>query len=374
MQSGRRRLHPTPFGCVLSQTSQLASPRPLFSSAPNYLYFAFVVVPHPPKLNRIVLIPLCVLMSRAPGSPPPSPTSPPRRPPHFPAGIVGLKAGATPAVTSATIPAVKAGMSGATAAAAQSLSFMWISTAAAFQYRSGTSMVDAFRTLYAQGGIPRFYNGLIPTVMHITLCRFGDVTMNGVALDSVPSESTTIRTAVGSVAAAAWRAAFLPLETVRSNLQVRGSLDGRVAVVQRVRAGGLLGLYSGTSASFTAGFLGHFPFFLTVNLVSQALPLSDDATVLQKIGRNGGMGFLAAMFSDVVSNMFKIIGMNKQVCTRQLTYYETARRIAQRDGLSALITRGLKTRLIGNGLQGATFVLLWKEMESRKAASSTLVP
>lgn len=234
-------------------------------------------------------------------------------------------------------------------------------------------MREAFRTLYAQGGVKRFYTGLLPTVLHVTLCRFGDTTANSAALAYVPSDSLPAKTAVASVTAAAWRATLLPLETVRANMQVRGK--GGMAVVQkRFAAGGVWGLYAGAAASFTAGLLGHFPFFLTVNWVSEAVPLGDDATIVHKLGRNGGMGFLAAMCSDVATNGFKIIATNKQTNKKHMTYYETAKKIVRRDGLPALVTRGLKTRILGNGLQGAMFVVLWKGIEERLVTKRTDQP
>lgn len=276
--------------------------------------------------------------------------------------------------------AVKAGLPGAAAAAAQSASFMWISTAAAFQYRSGVTMTDAFRTLYAQGGLPRFYSGMIPTVLHVTLCRFGDTTANVLALSHTPTTLTTnifTKTFLGSLLAASWRVLLLPLETIRSNLQVKGQISGKLTLLNRINNVGIFkALYSGGSASFTAGLLGHFPFFCTVNVLSERVvdPLDDHGSVWKRVGRNGGMGFLAAMCSDVVTNGFKIIATNKQTSKSNVSYYETARKIIKRDGALALVTRGLKTRLLGNGLQGAFFVLLWKEIESRRASTHTTIP
>lgn len=270
--------------------------------------------------------------------------------------------------------AMKSGVPGACAAAAQSASLMCLSTTAAFQYRSGTGTTEAIRTLYAQGGLSRFYSGALPTVLHVTLCRFGDTAANSFALQHAPTSSVPLATALASVAAASWRCLLLPLETVRSNLQVKGLVCGRKAVQTRFQTAGLFGLYSGATASFTAGLLGHFPFFCTVNLISNAVPLPDDVTTMQKIGRNGGMGFLASMCSDVVTNGFKIVATYKQTSKTSRSYYETARNIIKADGIFAIVTRGLKTRLLGNGLQGATFVLLWKEIESRRASSHTLVP
>lgn len=39
---------------------------------------------------------------------------------------------------------------------------------------------------------------------------------------------------------------------------------------------------------------------------------------------------------------------------------ESARRVIQVDGLRGLFGRGLKTRIIANGLQGLLFSVLWK--------------
>lgn len=275
--------------------------------------------------------------------------------------------------------ALKVGVPGAAAAAAQSASFMWISTAAAFQYRSGRSMRDAFRILYAQGGFLRFYAGVVPTMMHVALCRFGDTTANVFVLQHAPDSvapNIAAKTALASVAAATWRCLLLPLETLRSNLQVKGNTPGLSSLTRRIRLSGTFNaLYSGATASFTAGLLGHFPFFCTVNyLSSNVSPLPHDASVAQKLQRNGGIGFLAAMCSDVVTNGFKIVATNKQTSSIPVTYYETAQKIIKTDGALALLTRGLKTRLIGNGIQGATFVLLWKEIEQRRSITHTISP
>jgi hypothetical protein len=65
---------------------------------------------------------------------------------------------------------------------------MWIRTAINYQYRYGTSMTDAFKTLYSQGGIPRFYRGLLPALIQGPLSRFGDTAANTgtlVALDNI---------------------------------------------------------------------------------------------------------------------------------------------------------------------------------------------
>ena len=53
--------------------------------------------------------------------------------------------------------------------AIQVLSLMWMRTTVNFQYANGGSMKDAFRTLYSQGGVPRFYKGLLPALIQVLL-------------------------------------------------------------------------------------------------------------------------------------------------------------------------------------------------------------
>jgi hypothetical protein len=38
--------------------------------------------------------------------------------------------------------------------------------------------MTAFKTLYADGGIPRFYKGVIPALLQGPLSRFGDTAAN----------------------------------------------------------------------------------------------------------------------------------------------------------------------------------------------------
>ena len=57
--------------------------------------------------------------------------------------------------------AVGGGIAGASAAAVQVLSLMWIRTAMNYQYRYGGSTIDALVTLYKEGGIQRLYRGWI---------------------------------------------------------------------------------------------------------------------------------------------------------------------------------------------------------------------
>ena len=43
-----------------------------------------------------------------------------------------------------------------------------------YQYRHGTSMMTALKTLYRDGGVLRFYRGYFPALAQGPLARFGD--------------------------------------------------------------------------------------------------------------------------------------------------------------------------------------------------------
>ena len=63
--------------------------------------------------------------------------------------------------------ALGGGLPGASAMAVQVLSLMWLRTTVNYQYRYGGSMGNAFKSLYSQGGIPRFYKGLLPALIQV---------------------------------------------------------------------------------------------------------------------------------------------------------------------------------------------------------------
>lgn len=49
----------------------------------------------------------------------------------------------------------------------QVLSLMWLRTTVNYEYRYGGGMMNALRTLWAEGGIPRFYQGLAPALIQV---------------------------------------------------------------------------------------------------------------------------------------------------------------------------------------------------------------
>ena len=71
--------------------------------------------------------------------------------------------------------AMRGGVAGAAAMGANVACLMWLRTTVNYQYRNGTSFPVALKTLYADGGIPRFYRGVLPALVQGPLSRFGTI-------------------------------------------------------------------------------------------------------------------------------------------------------------------------------------------------------
>eukprot|EP00978_Attheya_sp_CCMP212_P011612 scaffold28743_cov45-Attheya_sp.AAC.2 len=131
-----------------------------------------------------------------------------------------------------------------------------------YQYRNGTSFPVALRTLYADGGIPRFYRGVLPALVQGPLSRFGDTAANtGVltlmnSLDATKDLNVGFKTVAASASAAIFRIFLMPIDTVKTTMQVQGNF---AAVVTKVKAGGPTVLYHGSLAAASATFVGHYP-------------------------------------------------------------------------------------------------------------------
>jgi hypothetical protein len=82
--------------------------------------------------------------------------------------------------------------------------------------------------------------------------------------------------------------------------------------------------------------------------------------VLQELCRRAFIGFAASVVSDTVSNSLRVIKTYRQVNETRIGYAAAARAVIAVDGLAGLFGRGLKTRILANGLQGLMFSVLWR--------------
>ncbi|KAI0804708.1 mitochondrial carrier [Irpex lacteus] len=259
--------------------------------------------------------------------------------------------------------ALGGGLSGAAAMVLQVLTLMPIRTVMNYQYRYGTSLTQATRTLYADGGWTRYYQGLLAALIQGPVSRFGDTAANAGILALLESNGfmkklpALIKTVFASLAAAAFRMILTPVDTVKTTMQTDGK-RGLVILRQRIKTYGIGSLWYGALATAAATFVGHYPWFGTYNYLSDVLPPSH--TLVQKLLRQAFIGFSASVVSDTVSNSLRVVKTYRQVNERRVGYWEAAEAIIATEGLRGLFGRGLKTRILANGLQGLMFSILWK--------------
>ena len=229
-----------------------------------------------------------------------------------------------------------------------------------------------------EGGIGRLYQGLPFALIQGPLTRFGDTAANAgilALLESLPETQSLplpIKTAIGSISAGTWRIILMPVDTSKTAMQVEGA-EGLSTLLGLVQKEGPSVLYQGAVAQAAATAVGHFPWFLTYNVLNAQLPeVSSADDLLLSLLRSATLGFSASCVSDVCSNSLRVIKTTKQTARLgksqedgdeaigDLSYPEIVGMIIENDGIGGLFGRGLQTRLITNSIQGAVFSVLWK--------------
>jgi hypothetical protein len=100
---------------------------------------------------------------------------------------------------------------------------------------------------------------------------------------------------------------------------------------------------------------------LVYNSLNAALPQYDRATALPSyLARNALIGFCASAVSDTVSNSIRVLKTTKQASPVVISYRAAAQSVIDKDGVQGLFLRGLKTKILANGLQGMMFTVLWR--------------
>ncbi|EGD81234.1 MC family transporter [Salpingoeca rosetta] len=264
--------------------------------------------------------------------------------------------------------ALGGGGAGAAAMVTQVCTLMWLRTTMNYQYRYGTSTPAAIKALYKQGGVLRFYRGIGPALLQGPLSRFGDTAANTGILTLLDSYESTrslpvaVKTVAASGTAALWRVVLMPIDTLKTVMQVEGH-DGMTKLRAKLKAGGPRVLYHGSLAALSATFVGHFPWFATFNYLNATIPEAEDKWA--KLARRAAIGFCSSVISDTTSNSIRVTKVTKQAHTKPITYVQAVREVISKDGVSGLFFRGLGTRLIANGMQGMMFTVVWKGLEER---------
>ena len=260
--------------------------------------------------------------------------------------------------------AMKGGVAGSSAMVLQVVSLMWLRTTMNSQYRHGTRFFETMRYLYNQGGIRRFYRGVGPALLQGPLSRFGDTAANIGVLAYLDKNGKTrdlnisIKTGVASIFASLWRINLMPLDTVKTMLQVKGK-KALPTLKKKYKLGGPAIFYHGSLGAFGATYMGYFPWYYTFNLLNEKLPEYKD-NELKRLSRNAGIGFTASVVSDSISNSMRVVKTSKQSYNKPISYFEIVNNIIEKDGIIGLMGRGLKTRILSNAIQGMMFSVLWK--------------
>lgn len=275
--------------------------------------------------------------------------------------------------------AIGGGLSGSGAMIIQITSLMWLRTTMNHQYRYGGKTFYTIKKLYKEGGFFRFYRGYSFALMIAPMSRFGDIASNTYITNYFKENnkniSLPIQTFIGSSMATSWRLFLMPIDTLKTTLQVEGN-NGFKLLKNKINKNGYKVLYNGSMASLSATFMGHYPWFLTYNLMNNFLPKFNNEKSLLHNGnnriyidlynnfiRNAIIGFSSSVISDTCSNSLRVIKTSKQTHNNNLGYIEIIKEIINKDGLIGILGRGLKTRILTNGLQGVIFTISWKFIE-----------
>lgn len=218
-----------------------------------------------------------------------------------------------------------------------------------YQYRYGKSTTEALRILYNEGGVRRFYRGIGPALLQGPLSRFGDTAANNGALTLLEDVNinVTLKTLVASGAAATFRIALMPIDALKTTLQVEGA-NGLKTLSLKLKNGGPTVLWHGSLGAMTATFVGHYPWFATYNFLNSVIPIYDETH--KKLMRSAFIGFVSSVVSDTISNSLRVVKTYRQTSPTTISYKDSVKDIVQKEGYAGLFGRGLKTRIITNGL------------------------
>jgi len=261
-------------------------------------------------------------------------------------------------MSKASKKALSGGLAGMGAQAINVLTLMWMRTIMNYQYRYGGSLSEVVKKLYAEGGVPRFYRGLAPGLVQAPVSRFGDTAANDGALAALEHTSlpTAAKTMCASACAAGFRVFLMPIDAWKTTKQVEGA-DGLKKLIEKTKKHPTA-LWQGAVGAMTATWVGHYPWFYTNNQLREVLPQFD--FTYGKYVRNAVIGFASAAVSDTCSNSLRVLKTTRQTALEPVSYMDSAKSIIAKEGYAGLFGRGLSTRILTNGVQGALFTIGWK--------------
>merc|ERR1740139_478220 len=195
--------------------------------------------------------------------------------------------------------------------------------------------------------------------MQAPLARFGDTAANTGVLAifavTAPNMPIGLRTAVASMAGSLWRILITPIDTLKTTLQVQGK-EAMGQLQTKVEREGIMVLYQGAIANAVASFVGSYPWYFVFNALQESIPMAPAGVIWMKLLRNALCGFGATCVSDCVSNVIRVL---------KTTVQNSEVSITDKEGVLGLVTRGLGTRLMTNGIQASLFSVVWKVLEEQ---------
>ncbi|KAJ7591518.1 mitochondrial carrier domain-containing protein [Mycena floridula] len=245
--------------------------------------------------------------------------------------------------------ALKSAIGGGFTGAAE---FQPLRTIMNYQYRYGTTTTAATKHLYNEGGWSRYYQGLTAALVQGP----GILAL----LDSNPTTKNlprAVKSIFISLSTACFRIFLTPVDTLKTTLQTQGK-PGLQILKNRIKMYGIGSLWYGALATAAATFVGNYPWSATYSYLDGNLPVTDD--LFLDVCRSALMGFAASVVSDTVSNSLRVVKTYRQVNETRIGYLDAAAAVIASDGLIGLFGRGLKTRILANGLQGLMFSVLWR--------------
>jgi hypothetical protein len=230
--------------------------------------------------------------------------------------------------------------------------FLWLNTITQHQYKNGKNFKMTVNELYKNGGISRFYNGFIPTVINTSCNRFIDyLTHEMTQVDDLLS-----KVFIGGVFASVFKIFIAPLETYKIMNQIHGKKAVKL-IKLRIKNNGIKSLWKGSGDIALSNFVEHVGWFNTYEYFDRNLPKD-----MNIILRSGFLGLSSSVTTDIMSNHLKIIKTMKQ--TTDLCYNDIVREIIRKNGVHGLFFRGLGTKLMTNSLYGITFSLLFSTLKN----------
>eukprot|EP00746_Dinoflagellata_sp_MGD_P014662 gnl/MRDRNA2_/MRDRNA2_132259_c0_seq1.p1 gnl/MRDRNA2_/MRDRNA2_132259_c0~~gnl/MRDRNA2_/MRDRNA2_132259_c0_seq1.p1 ORF type:complete len:185 (-),score=18.30 gnl/MRDRNA2_/MRDRNA2_132259_c0_seq1:95-577(-) len=151
----------------------------------------------------------------------------------------------------------------------------------------------------------------------------------------------------------------MPIDAWKTTKQVEGKAGLRLLIEKTKR--NPTAPFQGAMGAMTATWVGHYCWFYTNNQLAASMPKFDFQ--YGKHARFAVIGFLSSVVSDSCSNSLRVLKTHRQTSMNTISYRDAAMVIVEKDGYAGLFGRGLQTRILANGIQGAIFTVGWKAMQ-----------